>query len=139
MCLVMPIRFWGPRFESFRALPRTARKHTVFTILLGNAKALAANTVATRKFFSGSKLATVSGCRFMRPRSFPRHYMRELDDEIALLQLRAEQLLIQVPPNSQDAAAARKEIDQMTQSLIAAQRASDRLRAQGRSKGRVHK
>jgi hypothetical protein len=43
--------------------------------------------------------------------------MRELDDEIALLQLRSERLLIhlaQVPPNSQDAAAARKEIDQMT-------------------------
>ena len=78
----------------------------------------------------------------MRQRSFPRHHMRELEDEIALLQLRSEQLLIhlaQVPPNSQDAAAARKEIDQMTQSLMAAQRASDRLRAQGRSKGRVHK
>ena len=62
--------------------------------------------------------------------------MREVDDGIALLQLRSEQLLIhleQVPPNSPDAVAARKDIDGMTQRLLSAQRDRDRLRMQGRS------
>jgi hypothetical protein len=59
MCLIMQIRFWGPSFESFRALPRTARKHTAFTILLGNAKALRREHRQHVSLFSGSKLATV--------------------------------------------------------------------------------
>jgi hypothetical protein len=62
--------------------------------------------------------------------------MRKLDDEIALLLLRSEQLLIhleQVPPNSPDAAAARKDIDGMTQRLMSLQRDRNRLRTQFRS------
>jgi hypothetical protein len=118
MCLIMQIRFWGPSFESFRALPRTARKHTAFTILLGNAKALRREHRQHVSLFSGSKLATVR---------VPVHAPALVPNEIALLQLRSEQLLIhlaRVPPNSRDAAAARKAIDQMTQSLMAAQRRS---------------
>jgi hypothetical protein len=42
MCLIMPIRFWRPSFNLSARCQRTARKHTAFTILLGNAKALAA-------------------------------------------------------------------------------------------------
>jgi hypothetical protein len=56
--------------------------------------------------------------------------MRELEDEIALLQLRAEQLLIDIQHlgcGSADAILARANLDTMMQRLVAAKAERDRL------------
>jgi hypothetical protein len=56
--------------------------------------------------------------------------MRELEDEIALLQLRAEQLLIHIQHlgcGSADATLARANLDTMMQRLVAAKAERDRL------------
>ena len=56
--------------------------------------------------------------------------MRELEDEIALLQLRAEQLLIHIQhlgSGSADAILARANLDTMMQRLVAAKAERDRL------------
>jgi len=56
--------------------------------------------------------------------------MRELEDEIALLQLRAEQLLIHIQHlgcGSAEAMLARANLDTMMQRLVAAKAERDRL------------
>ena len=55
--------------------------------------------------------------------------MRELEDEIALLELRSEQLLIhlqEVPRGSPDAIDARASLDTMMQRLVILKAARDR-------------
>jgi hypothetical protein len=56
--------------------------------------------------------------------------MRELEDEIALLELRSEQVLIHIqhlPPGSSEANVARAELDAMMQRLGLVQGERDRL------------
>jgi len=56
--------------------------------------------------------------------------MRELEDEIALLELRSEQVLIhlqQLQPASSDAIVARAELDAMTLQLGLVKQKRDRL------------
>jgi hypothetical protein len=56
--------------------------------------------------------------------------MRELEDEIALLELRSEQVLIhlqQLQPASSDAIVARAELDAMTLQLGLVKQERDRL------------
>ena len=55
--------------------------------------------------------------------------MRELEEEIALLQLRSEQLLIHIQglaPGSADAVAARADLGTMMERLVAAKAEHDR-------------
>jgi hypothetical protein len=63
--------------------------------------------------------------------------MRELEDEIALLELRSEQLLIHVqelPRGSPEAIAARADLDIMLRRLVAAKGERDRtLNERGRA------
>ena len=63
--------------------------------------------------------------------------MRKLEDEIALLELRSEQLLIHVqelPCGSPEAIAARADLDIMLQRLVAAKGERDRtLNERGRA------
>jgi len=63
--------------------------------------------------------------------------MRELEDEIALLELRSEQLLIhlqEVPRGSPDAIDARASLDTMVQRLVILKAERDRsLNARGRA------
>jgi hypothetical protein len=56
--------------------------------------------------------------------------MRELKDQIALLELRSEQLLIhiqQLPTNSVDQRAARQDLDKLLNRLAAVKQKRDRL------------
>ena len=63
--------------------------------------------------------------------------MRELEDEIALLELRSEQLLIhlqEVPRGSPDAIDARADLDSMLQRLVILKAERDRsLNKRGRA------